>query len=119
MGPWDFDEAREWARQASALQAASNKQIPEAYKDAAIKGEAFYVARSQKMYELNAAGIAWTACKSLAEGDKDVARLKKAYEIAQGVREGAIHAGWKASKDRDDTSRFIDWSSRREIAEMR
>lgn len=116
-GPWDFDQARDAARKASAAQKATEDLIRVAYREHAQREEAYRVALAQRVTELHAEGIAWSATHDLARGDKRVARLKTEALIAEGVREAAKQAGWKASKDREDVQCLIDWSKRREFAE--
>jgi hypothetical protein len=101
-GPWDIDQARAAARQASAAQRSA---------------EAYRTALAVRITELHAEGVAWSATADLARGDKGVARLKRERDIAEGVVEAAKQAGWRASKDRDDVQAFIGWSQRREFAE--
>jgi hypothetical protein len=116
-GPWDFDRAREAAHAATVSQRRQEDFIRDAYKDFALKEEAYRVALAKRITELHAEGIAWSATGDLARGDKHVARLKRERDIAEGVVEAAKQAGWRASKDRDDVQAFIGWSQRREFAE--
>jgi hypothetical protein len=116
--PWDFEQARGAARQASSSQRAAEDFIREAYKDFAVKEEAYRVALAMRITELHAEGVAWSSTGDLARGDKLVARLRRDRDIAEGVKEAAAQAGWRASKDRDDVHAFIGWSQRRELAEV-
>jgi hypothetical protein len=116
--PWDFDQARAAARQASSTQRSAEDFIREAYKDFAVKEEAYRVALALRITELHAEGVAWSSTADLARGDKMVARLRRERDIAEGVKEAAAQAGWRASKDRDDVHAFIGWSQRREMAEV-
>jgi len=116
-GPWDIDQAKAAARSASQKQKQAEDFIREAYKDFAVKEEAYRVALAMRITELHAEGIAWSATGDLGRGEKLVARLKRDRDIAEGVVEAAKQAGWRASKDRDDVAAFIGWSMRRELAE--
>jgi hypothetical protein len=49
--------------------------------------------------------------------EREVARLRRERDIAEGVREAMQQAAWRRAADRKDTQRFIDWSARRELAE--
>lgn len=115
--PWDFDQARAAARQASSSQRAAETFIRDAYKAFALAEESYRLALAQKITALHAEGVAWSATADLARGDKAVARLKRDRDIQEGVVEAAKQAGWRCSKDRDDVAAFIEWSRRREFAE--
>jgi len=116
-GPWDFDQARAAARQASIAQRTAEDFIRDAFKTFALAEESYRLALAQKIVEIHAEGTAWSATADLARGDKTVARLKRDRDIAEGVVEAAKQAGWRASKDRDDVAAFIGWSQRREFSE--
>jgi hypothetical protein len=116
-GPWDFDQARAAARQASISQRTAEDFIRDAFKTFALAEESYRLALAQKIVEIHAEGTAWSATADLARGDKTVARLKRDRDIAEGVVEAAKQAGWRASKDRDDVAAFIGWSQRREFSE--
>lgn len=115
--PWDFGEAKKAARQASQNQAAAEGLIKQAAKDYALADQAYRLALAKKILELHADGVAWTSTGDLARGDKHVTDLKVARDIAEGVKDAATHAAWRASNDRQDTQRFIEWSRRRDLAE--
>ena len=116
-GPWDFDTAREAARKASQQQRTMEDFIRDAFKEFALAEEAYRLALAQKITELHANGVAWSATGDLARGDKQVAVMKRKRDIAEGVVEAAKQAGWRASKDREDVAAFCRWSMRREFAE--
>lgn len=115
--PWDFEQARAAARQASITQRSAEYFIRDAYRSFALAEEAYRVALALRITELHAEGVAWSSTADLARGDKMVARLRRERDIAEGVKEAAAQAGWRASKDRDDVHAFIGWSQRRELAE--
>ncbi|HTE61704.1 MAG TPA: hypothetical protein VK631_15230, partial [Solirubrobacteraceae bacterium] len=69
------------------------------------------------IFELKSQGVAVTACETLAKGDEQIAELREARDIAEGLRESAKVAAWAANKDREELARLIDWSFRRELAE--
>lgn len=117
--PYDFGEAREAAGRASLAQQQAENFIREAAGDFARKEEAYRVALAKRITELHAEdGVAWTVCGDLARGDATVARLRMERDIAEGVQEAAKQAAWRRAADRRDTERFIDWSMRRELAEV-
>lgn len=116
--PYDFDQARSAAHNASKKQAAAEDFIREAAKDSALKEEAYRVALAKEIVrQHDNEGRAWTVCPDLARGDENVARLRKERDIAEGVLEAAKQLSWRRAADRRDTERFIDWSMRRELAE--
>lgn len=115
--PWDFDEAREWAAEASRNQAAVEDEVRDAARAFAEAEEAYRKALARRIVELHAEGKAWSVCGDLARGDEHVAELKRERDIAEGGYEAARQAAWRRSADRRDTERFIEWSMRRELAE--
>lgn len=117
-GPWTFDEARSIAAQQSQAQKQAEDFTKQAYKDAGAREEAYWVALAKKITTLHADGVAWTACEKLARGDEHVAHLKFLWDIAEGVKEAAQQAGWRANADRKDAHALVEWSQRRELAEV-
>jgi hypothetical protein len=117
-GPWSFDESRDAAAKASRAQHAAEEFIREAARDFAVKEETYRMSLAQRIVELHAEGVAWSSTADLARGDKHVATLRRERDIAEGVREAAVQAAWRRAADRRDTSDFIRWSMRRELAEF-
>lgn len=116
--PWTFDEAQAACREASTLQLGAERALVEAAKAAAIAEEAYRIALAKEIVRQHGAeGVAWTVAPDIARGDKDVARLRRERDIAQGVQEATGQAAWRRTADRKDTQRFCDWSMRRELAE--
>ena len=117
MQPYDFSQARDAARRASNGQQQAEKAMKEAARDYAAKEEAYRVKLAETILQAHADGVAWTVAGDIARGDKQVARLRRERDIAEGVREAMQQAAWRAAADRKDTQRFVDWSMRRELAE--
>lgn len=115
--PYDFQEARQAAANASRAQERAEQFIREAAKTFALAEEAYRVRLAETIVELHAQGMAWTVCQDVARGQKDVARLRRDRDIAEGVKEAAVQSAWRRSADRRDTERFVEWSMRRELAE--
>lgn len=115
--PYDFQQARQVAAAASRAQEQAEQFIREASKTFALAEEAYRVRLAEMIVELHAQGMAWTVCQDVARGQKDVARLRRERDIAEGVREAAQQATWRRAADRRDTERFIGWSQARELAE--
>lgn len=117
-GPYDFDQARAAAQNASASQNAAEKALRDASRDFAEKEERYRVALAKEIVRQHAdEGVAWTVAPDLARGNAEVARLRRERDIAEGVREAMQQSCWRRAADRKDTQRFIDWSMRREFAE--
>lgn len=115
--PYDFDQAREAAANATTLQKAAEDFIREAYKDAALKNEAYRKRLAEEIVRVHNAGSAWTVAQDLARGNDEVARMCRERDIAEGVKEAAVQAAWRRKDDTKFTERFIEWSMRRELAE--
>lgn len=115
--PYDFGQARAAAAAASRAEAAAEDFIREAYKDAALRNEAYRKRLAEEIVAVHNAGAAWTVAQDLARGAADVARMCRDRDIAEGVKEAAVQAAWRRKDDRRDTARFIEWSMRRELAE--
>ena len=115
--PYDFQQATEAAGRASRLQASAEDFIRDAYRDAALKNEAYRKGLAEEIVRVHNAGAAWTVAQDLARGNDVVARLCRERDIAEGVKEAAVQAAWRRAADRRDTEKFIEWSYRRELAE--
>lgn len=115
---YDFDGARSAATAASRAQAGAEDFMVECARNAAQAEERYRVALAAEIVRQHSEqGVAWSVAPDLARGDKRVAALKRDRDIAEGVREAAVQAAWRRAADRRDTSRFIDWSMRRDLAE--
>jgi hypothetical protein len=118
--PWDFEEARGHARNASSEQRSAEQFVRESYKDFALKEEAYRVALAKEIVRKHDVdGVAWSVAPDLARGEPTVARLRRERDIAEGVKEAASQVTWRRAADRRDTERFVEWSMRRELAEAR
>lgn len=116
--PYDFDQARRAAENASRAQKAAEDFIRDAAKQFAVAEEKYRVELALEIVRQHSdEGVAWTVAPDLARGNAKVARLRAERDIAEGVKEAAVQACWRRVADRRDTERFIDWSMRRELAE--
>lgn len=116
--PYDFDQARAAAAQASRAQHESEKNVREAARDFAVKEEAYRIALAKEIVRQHAEEkVAWTVAPDLARGNVEVARLRRERDISEGVREAMEQACWRRTADRKDTQMFCQWSMRRELAE--
>jgi hypothetical protein len=116
-GPWSFDAAVRASDNAETEQRRVESEIHGAYKQYAQKERLYRVALARKILELKSGGMAVTACETIAKGDPAIAELRFERDIAEGVKETAKHAAWRANADRRDISDLIRWSARRDLAE--
>lgn len=116
-GPYTFDEAKAASEHAANVQRQAEQFVIDATKRYANAERTYRKALAEKILELKADGMAITACGDVARGEPAIADLKFARDVAEGVREAASQAVWRATADRKDEGRFIDWSMRRELAE--
>lgn len=118
-GPWTFDEARSIAAQQAQAQKQAEDFTKQAWRQSGEKERAYRVALAQKIITLHQdEGVAWSSTEALAKGDAGVAKLKFEWDVAEGVKEAASQAAWKANQDRKDAHALITWSMRRELAEV-
>lgn len=116
-GPWTFAQARQASDGAETEQRRVESEIHDAYKDYARKERLYRVALARRILELRQQGMAITACEVVAKGDQAIAALREERDLAEGLKETAKHAAWRANADRRDTSDLIRWSARRDLAE--
>jgi hypothetical protein len=117
IGPWTFAAAVQASHEAEVEQRRVEGEIHTAYKDYARKERLYRVALARRILELKREGMAITACETVAKGDERIAVLREERDIAEGLKETAKHAAWRANADRRDTSDLIRWSARRDLAE--
>jgi hypothetical protein len=115
-GPFTIEQARDASREASRNQLHAEAFLKSSSRDQALAEEAYRKALADRIVGLHADGVAWSVCADVARGDKHVAELRRKRDIAEGVREAAVQAAWRAAADRRDVARFADWSMRRELA---
>jgi hypothetical protein len=115
--PWTFGQAVAVQKKYSDEQEQAERFVKTAYKDFAEAERAYREALAKKITELRAAGNSVTLCGDLARGDEHVALLKYKRDVAEGVREAAGQAVWRATADRRAADAFTAWSQRRDIAE--
>lgn len=115
--PWTFEQAQAASADGETEQRRVESEIHKAYKAYARAERTYRVALARRMVELRAGGMAITACEVVAKGDTVIAGLREERDVAEGVKETAKHAAWRANADRRDTSDLIRWSARRDLAE--
>lgn len=116
-GPWTITEAAQAANAASAQQKGAEAQLRDAAADLAAKERAYRVALAQTITRFRADGHAATVCADLARGERQVADLRYARDVAQGVLDAAQQAAWRLTADRRTVDGLTRWSMGRELAE--
>lgn len=115
--PWSFAEALKASRDAETEQRRVESEVSTAYKEWGQAQNRYAVALAKRMLELKVAGVAVTACETLAKGDENVARLREQRDIKEGLKETAKVAAWRVNADRRDVGDLLRWSARRDLAE--
>ena len=115
--PYSFEQATAAQRAASDRQRQSEQFVIDSWKRYAEAERAYREALATRIVALKAEGTAVTACADIARGERSVAALKFARDVAEGVREAAGQAAWRASADRKAEQSFLEWSMRRDLAE--
>jgi hypothetical protein len=115
--PWTFSEAHAAHTAATTNQTQAEAFVKQAYRQYAEAERAYREALAKRITELRAEGNSVTLCGDLARGDKLVADLKYKRDVAEGVKEAAAHAIWRATADRRTVEAFTNWSMRRDLAE--
>jgi chlorite dismutase len=116
-GPWEFGEAVQKDRNATAAQKSTEAFLRDSYRRFAEAESAYRQALAVEIVRQHSDGAAWTVAPDLARGDKQVAELRMRRDIAEGVVEAAKQAAWRAAGDRRAVERYATWSMRRELAE--
>jgi len=115
--PYTIDAARQELRQRSSAQLLAEKGLKDAAKGYAQAEQSYRMRLAKRIMELRAEGHAATVCADLARGDEHVAHPRYERDVAEGVREAAQQAAWRAAADRKDVQRLAAWSQARELAE--
>ena len=87
--PWDFDQALQAHRAAENEQRRVESEVTSAYREYAKAERAYRVALARRILELKSGGMAITACETVAKGDRAIAELREARDIAEGLKETA------------------------------
>jgi hypothetical protein len=114
--PWDFAQAVRNANAQRSAQAAAEEFFKTCSRDYAKAEEAYRLALASEIVRQHDAGVAWSVAPDLARGDKRVADLRRKRDIAEGMKDAALQALWRAAADRRDAGRFIEWSMRVDVA---
>ncbi len=117
-GPWTFEQAQDHLRTASLAQQEVERLLRDAFARYAVAEEKYRKALALQIVSAHNDGVAWSAAADLARGDKAVAAARRERDVAEGMKEAVVQAGWRRASDRRDAQRFADWSMRRELAEF-
>jgi hypothetical protein len=116
ISPFEIEDARSAAHKASELQRSVEDQIREASRKLATAERHYRELLTVRILELHAKdSVAWTACETIARGEKGVAKLRFERDIAKGVLESVQQQGFRYGADRRDLHRLIEWSQRRDL----
>ncbi len=115
--PYDFGQASAADQAAHDRQRAAEQFIIDTSKGHAEARRAYREALAAEIVRLKASGVAITAAATIARGKPEIAALKYREDVAEGMKEAAKQAAWRASKDRDAEATRIQWSMRRDLAE--
>lgn len=115
--PFDFPEAVAATRRAAQAQRDAEQARRDASTTLAEAERVYRVALAKRIVEVHADGAAWTVAQDLARGDKHVADLRYARDVARGVLDAAEQRAWRHTADRRDMHELVCWSRRRELAE--
>lgn len=110
-------EARKAAHDASRRQIEHETTRLGAAKALAEKRRAHDLVFAETQVRLHDEGVAWTAVRDLAKGDKAVANARYELGIAQAVLDIQEQAAYRLQADRRIVDRLCEWSMRRELAE--
>jgi hypothetical protein len=110
--PYDFGEAKAAIERAARSQKDAEQHLRDAYTKYAAAERAYRLALAEEIVKLKAEGVAWSSTADLARGDKRVADLRYARDIAEGVREAAAQVAFRHAADRRELEQLIDWSKR-------
>lgn len=115
LRPLLIEDAREAEHAASELQRGVEDRLR---RDSAALAEAERAYRkrlSQRILAMKAKGFAITACKDIARGEKDIADLRYARDIANGMWEATRQEAFRRGADRKAVGRLTDWSRARDL----
>jgi hypothetical protein len=114
--PFLIEDARAAAHKASEQQRSVENLIRDNSRKLAEAERQYRLALTTRILHLHAQdGVAWTACDVIARGEKQVADLRYARDVAKGVLDAAQQQGFRYGADRRDLHRIIEWSQRRDL----
>lgn len=116
LHPLQIEDAREAAHEASKKQREVEDAIRDASRNLAEAERQYRLKLTERILHLHAQdGVAWTMCGEIARGEKAVADLRYARDVAKGILEAALQQGFRRGADRKDVHRLLAWSEGREM----
>jgi hypothetical protein len=116
LSPFEIADAREAAHEASKRQRDLEDRIRDASRDLAEAERQYRLKLTTRIMELHTQDeVAWTACETIAKGERAVADLRYKRDVAKGIVEAAQQQGFRYGADRRDLHRFIRWSESRDL----
>lgn len=113
----EIADARDAAYRASEKQREVEDRLRDASRDLAEAERQYRLKLSTRIVELHAGGdgYAITTCEGIAKGEKAVADLRYARDVAQGVFEAAQQEAFRRGADRKDVNQLLQWSQMRDL----
>ena len=108
----DFAAAVAASREASEAQHNAERWYAEKGRELAEAERAYRKALAERIIKLKSEGTPATVAKDLARGEKAVADLCFARDLAEGLRDAAAQSIWRHTADRRELEQFLDWSKR-------
>ncbi len=115
LHPLEIVDAREAAHKASEKQREVEDQIRRDSAALAEAERAYRKALSVRIVELRAEGMAVTACSEVARGETQIASLRYARDVAEGVLEATRQQSFRRGADRRDVDTLLRWSMARDL----
>lgn len=110
--PYSFGEAKAAIERASRAQKDSEQTLRDTYANYAAAERAYRQALAEEIVKLHAEGVAWSSTSDLARGDKRVADLRYARDVAEGMKDAASQVAFRHAADRRELEQLVDWSRR-------
>jgi hypothetical protein len=116
LHPLQIEDAREAAYRASELQKAVEDDLRDAGRELAEAERVYRIKLLTTIKDLHdGLGVGWSSCESMAKGDDDVAKLRKARDDAKFKVEVIQQQAFRRGADRKDVGRLLDWSQARDL----
>lgn len=115
LHPLVIEDARDAAFRASELQREVEERLRQTSKALAEAERGYRKRLTERILALKAEGNAITMCGEVARGEKDVADLRYARDVAAGVFEAAKQEAFRRGADRRDVNQLLVWSQARDL----
>ena len=108
--PLDIAEARVKIAEMSRQQSQQEQLRMDAARKLAECERVYRLALATGIVHHHAEGVAWTACRDLALGEKIVADLRYERDVARGVLDSCADAAYRHAADRRAMEEIVRWS---------